>query len=465
MKKQDRKAKTPGLIINFIFTYMKEKLETNSKKVQRMVFSMLFLMMGLIACKDDGSVSGYNPSNSIEITRIDPEEGGVGTQCLIYGRNFGTDLSQIEVTVNGKKAPVIGSDGSCIYCSVPVRAGSGPVKVKIGKEDNVQECTAEQEFKYEFVQRVSTLAGYTDKNNNSEIKDGKFEEAGFETPYWLETDKITGDLYLLEERKAIRRIDLKRDTVETIFKITESIGQPRSLSFSTNGDTLFISNDQDAENGISTGIAFRKTSFKKVVGLINSRSCCGSSCHPINPGEYFYNQWGQGNIFKWNFATGEGKELYTMSGTLNGTIQFAPSGKFAYMVDRDHHCVYKAVYDERTHELQKALSFCGKRMDGEGGFADGVGMDAMFSRPGQGCFDENDNFYLCDQGNHCIRKIEPNATVTTFAGRPQNWGYADGTLRKEAQFNRPLGIAYDSSTETFYVADKENRRIRTILKE
>lgn len=428
-----------------------------------MVFLVLFLMMGLIACKDDGSVSDYNPSNPVEITRIDPEEGGVGTQCLIYGKNFGTDLSQIEVTVNGKKAPIIGSDGSCIYCSVPVRAGSGPVKVKIGKQDNVQECTAEQEFNYEFVQRVSTLCGYTDKNNNSEIKDGNFEEAGFEAPYWLERDKKTGDLFLLEERKAIRRIDLKRDTVETIFKITESIGQPRSLSFSTDGDTLFISNDQDrTDNGISTAYALRATGFKKVVPLIYSKSCCGSACHPINPGEYFFNQWNLGTIFKWNFETGEAEELHQITGGFNGTIQFATNGKFAYMADREA-SLYKAMYDEKEHKLQKAQPFCGSR--GNKGYRDDIGSNAQFSGTSQGCFDEYDNFYLCDQENHCIRKIEPNGTVTTFAGRPQDWGYADGTLRKEAQFNRPHGIAYDPETETFYVADKDNRRIRAILNE
>ena len=60
-----------------------------------------------------------------------------------------------------------------------------------------------------------------------------------------------------------------KDTVETVFKITESMNQPRSLSFSVDGDTLFISNDQDkADNGISTAIALRSSGFKKVTPLI-----------------------------------------------------------------------------------------------------------------------------------------------------------------------------------------------------
>jgi DNA-binding beta-propeller fold protein YncE len=63
--------------------------------------------------------------------------------------------------------------------------------------------------------------------------------------------------------------------------------------------------------------------------------------------------------------------------------------------------------------------------------------------------------------NHCIRKITPEGVVSTFAGRPREYGYADGPLRK-AQFDRPQGIAYDEAAATFYVADQKNRRIRTI---
>lgn len=443
-------------------------MKENLKKCTRhgITFLMLYLFASLSACKDDDLSSGYDPSSAVEITKIDPQEGGVGTQCLIYGKNFGTDVSQIEVTVNGKKAKVVGAEGDCIYCTIPVRAGTGPIKVKIGTEETAQEVVAEKEFKYSFSIRVGTLCGYTDKDGKSEIKDGNFKEAGFELPYWLERDKITGDLFLIEQEKAIRRISLERDTVETLFKVTASIKKPRSLSFSVDGDTLFISNDQDvAENGISTAIALRSTGFKKVQALINSKSCCGASCHPFYAGEYFYTKWNNGNIFRWDGATKTSKELYQIAGGLNGTLQFAPDGKFAYIADRDNHNIYSSVYNEQAHELEKAIPFCGKRMGKDGGFADGVGTDAMFSHPGQGCFDKDGNFYVCDQGNYCIRKITPDGTASTFAGRPQSWGYADGDLRKEAQFNRPHGIAYDPDTETFYIADKDNKRIRTILKE
>lgn len=441
---------------------MKENLKRNTR--HGITFLMLYLIVSLMACKDDNLASTYDPSRPVEITKVDPEEGGVGTQCLIYGKNFGTDLSQIEVTVNGKNAKIIGTEGDCIYCTIPVRAGTGPIKVKIGDKEAAQEVVALDEFKYSFSIRVGTLCGNIDAEGKSEIKDGNFKEARFEQPYWIEIDKKTGDLFLLEEQKAIRRISLERDTVETLFKVTASIGKPRSLSFSVDGDTLFISNDQDTkENGISNAIALRSSGFRKVQALTNSKSCCGSACHPFNAGEYFYSQWNQGTIFKWDGATNTSKALFDLAGGMNGAIIFNPAGTFAYIVDRDKHNIYQSFYNKQTHELMAGSSICGQR-ESEG-FYDGVGNNARFNHPGQGCFDEEGNFYVCDQGNYCIRKVTPDGTVSTFAGRPQEWGYADGDLRKEAQFNRPHGIAYDPATETFYIADKENKRIRTILKE
>ena len=107
---------------------------------------------------------------------------------------------------------------------------------------------------------------------------------------------------------------------------------------------------------------------------------------------------------------------------------------------------------------------CGNKST-NGGYADGPGTTAQFDSPQQGCFDENDNFYVCDQGNSIIRKVEPNGQVTTFAGRRGEYGLADGDLRLEAQFNRPHGIAYNQNTGEFYIADKNNKRIRIITKE
>ena len=108
-----------------------------------------------------------------------------------------------------------------------------------------------------------------------------------------------------------------------------------------------------------------------------------------------------------------------------------------------------------------------------------MGSNARFSSPSQGVFVKNEDyvnagkddvydFYLCDTGNHCIRKITPEGAVSTYAGRGTASadgkvdGYIDGDLRTEARFLEPTGIAYDEDNGTFYIADRGNKRIRFI---
>src|SRR5688500_15540558 len=104
----------------------------------------------------------YDPSTPVTISRIFPDSGGVSTQLIINGSNFGTDTSQIKVYVNGHRAPLIGSTGSALYVLVPSKSGSGDVKVVVGAP--AQEVIAPVGFKYIFSPRVSTLAGFTDKD-------------------------------------------------------------------------------------------------------------------------------------------------------------------------------------------------------------------------------------------------------------------------------------------------------------
>src|SRR5689334_5958485 len=67
---------------------------------------------------------------------------------------------------------------------------------------------------------------------------------------------------------------------------------------------------------------------------------------------------------------------------------------------------------------------------GTAGFANGKGTDAMFDLGGQSWYrsmgivvDDKLNVFVADPGNHCIRKIDSNANVTTFCGTASS-GYA-----------------------------------------
>ena len=89
--------------------------------------------------------------------------------------------------------------------------------------------------------------------------------------------------------------------------------------------------------------------------------------------------------------------------------------------------------------------------------------DGRFSAPRAIATDAAGNVYVADTGNHAIRKIHTNGTVTTLAGLPgAPGGFADGA-GSLARFRFPAGIALDPASGAIYVSDKDNHVIRRIL--
>lgn len=99
---------------------------------------------------------------------------------------------------------------------------------------------------------------------------------------------------------------------------------------------------------------------------------------------------------------------------------------------------------------------------GSEGFTDGIGGAAAFHTPSAVALDHEGNLFVADTGNHAIRKVAPDGSVTTLAGNGSP-GYLDGVGRA-AQFNGPVGIAVDA-VGIVYVADTYNDRIRRIGKD
>jgi hypothetical protein len=99
------------------------------------------------------------------------------------------------------------------------------------------------------------------------------------------------------------------------------------------------------------------------------------------------------------------------------------------------------------------------RSDGWGSM-DGLGNTARFLNPEGLAIDQNGNLIVADSGNHTIRRISPNGTVTTLAGMAGESGGADGAAGS-ARFNLPTGLAIDAAGNLF-VADTNNNVIRKI---
>ena len=97
---------------------------------------------------------------------------------------------------------------------------------------------------------------------------------------------------------------------------------------------------------------------------------------------------------------------------------------------------------------------------GEAGSTNGVGAAARFNSPLGLAVDSSGNLFVADSGNHVIRKITADATVSTFAGEPEVWGDSDG-IGSAAHFNSPVGITLAGGGGLF-VTDANNHTIRRI---
>ena len=102
----------------------------------------------------------------------------------------------------------------------------------------------------------------------------------------------------------------------------------------------------------------------------------------------------------------------------------------------------------------KVSTFAGSRV---AGLKNGTGSAAAFNCP-RGLASDGSTLYVADTLNNCIRAVDKNGIVSTYAGSTTE-GYADGE-RAKALFNAPSGLCwYDGA---LYVADTGNHCIRKI---
>ncbi len=171
-------------------------------------------------------------------------------------------------------------------------------------------------------------------------------------------------------------------------------------------------------------------------------------------------------------ASTEGQTIHTVAGngkkTNNGDagpalktgignpfgVAFGPDGAL-YICEVDHHRVRRL--DLKTGKLTTVAGNGSKGYAGDGGPA----TQAALNEPYEVRFDKHGNMYFVEMKNHLIRKVDgKTGRISTVAGTGKQ-GFKDG-VHSEAQFSRPHSIAIDDKTDTLYVADIGNHRVRAI---
>ncbi|MGE9313323.1 IPT/TIG domain-containing protein [Niabella sp. CJ426] len=457
------------------------------KFVQKNACFIALFILGIgffSSCNNKDIIAGKrDPGKPTVFSDFSPKEGAIRTRLYISGDNFGDDVSKIHVYIGERELKVVGVNGKQIYCWVPGQTSTGKVRVVIdeGSGKTVDHTFADS-FSYVKSTSVGTLVGKVDENGNSGIIDGTFEEAGFNYAGWITYEPTTNVVLVSELDRAVRRIDLANRMVSTLITNGQaSFNKLQNTTLSTDRDTLYLVDDngnRSTPNKVAIAYTLRSENYRRVHPVLYDVGAFGFAQHPVDRG-LFYTVTNGTPVKKGvpDPVTGElvPKELYRIGGNISGTLLFFhPSGNYAYIQVQSR--IYKSMYNWQKQELEPAIIFAG----GVAGDVDAIGTSARIERAYQGVFVKNPDyagqadeydFYFCDQHNHSIRILAPNGMVTTFAGKGSptpdgsKRGYIDGHPRLEARFGEPSGIDYDVEHKIFYIAERFNKRIRTITVE
>jgi streptogramin lyase len=127
-----------------------------------------------------------------------------------------------------------------------------------------------------------------------------------------------------------------------------------------------------------------------------------------------------------------------------------------YVCDTYNHCMRKI--DSQGIVTTVAGAGGKKGYAGDGGLA----AEALLNEPYEVRFDQAGNMYFVEMMNHLIRRVDvKSGKISTIAGTGEKGFSGDGGLAKKAKFNRPHSIQFGPKGNLF-VCDIGNHRIRKI---
>ncbi len=316
---------------------------------------------------------------------------------------------------------------------------------------------------------VTNFAG----NSTSGLVNGNSQDARFYNPQGVATD-FAGNIYIADTYNSqIRKIDLNG-------KVSTLAGSGISGSLNGNKNVASFSNPYGVASDLAGNVyvadmgnnLIRKIDASGNVttlagnGIAGYADGTGTSSSFNSPrsvatdalGNVFVADAGNNRIRKID-PTGQ---VTTFAGTgaygyyTPGNDFYLPSGVATDLAGN----VYVAdTYNNRIRKITSTGQISTLAGSGSTGILNGTGIAATFNSPTGVTVDAAGNVYVSDSGNQTIRKIDPNAQVTTLAGN-KTQGNING-VGVAADFNNPVGIAADAAGNV-YVADVYNNSIRKI---
>ena len=159
---------------------------------------------------------------------------------------------------------------------------------------------------------------------------------------------------------------------------------------------------------------------------------------------------------------GTGTKGYSPDGTkvtdsqINGPIGVGrgPDG-LVYFCDTENHCI-RRIGSDGTVSTVAGNHFKGYSGDG------GVATAAALNQPYEIAWDRSGNLFFVEIGNHVVRRVDGRThQISTIAGTGKPGFGGDGGPASRASFNQPHSLAFDPKGDLF-VCDIGNHRVRKI---
>lgn len=343
------------------------------------------------------------------------------------------------VTFFGAGGGMVGGTPGAINGLIGVATFNSPSGIAIDGNDNIYICdTGNNKIRVINGDIVSDFAGAPGVSPAGDT-DGVGDAARFNNPIDICFDKYQ-NLYVADRANLIFR-KITPERIVTTF--AGRAGVPGS-SMGVGGNSLFHTPEGIA---IDLDKHILYTSDGMGSHTIRRTKLCDCDCVTTFVGDR--NKPGDN--------AGESEIGYRMS--LSGPVGSATDSLGnLYITSWAGHVIYKITPTGVTSVFAGSLNIPGG--------VNGTGTAARFNFPHSIVIDADNNLYVTDTRNHCVRQITPAGVVSVYAGGIGVAGDAVGT-RLNSRFNNPRGIAILNSvagngTLELVVADNGNHKVKNI---
>jgi sugar lactone lactonase YvrE len=425
-------------------------------------------------------IAGFDGDNGLAISASLDEPVGVAVDQsgnLLISDRGNNQIRRVDArtgnisTVAGNRiSGFSGDNGPATQASL-----SAPTSLAVDKDGNLFIADTANNR----VRRVDAISGMIDtvagNGKGAFLGDnGPPKAASLNNPRGLAVDE-SGNLFISDSlNNRIRRVDSGMKSIITVagngggtfsgdngLAIGASLNAPENIVLDASGNLLFSDrlNNRIRRVNISTGI---------ITTIAGNGFTLPSGLTIDGAGNLFITDTQNNRIRRIDPGT---EDITTLAGTDRDigdgdkAVNVSLGSPSSLVIDSAGNMLIADAESNRVRRVDRATgvirTVAGNGIKGNSG-DDEPAERASLNEPNAVAVDAEGNFFIADTGNNRIRRVDARTgNITTVAGTGEAGLNGDNLLAKNANLNRPRGVAVDSSGNLF-IADTANNLIRRV---